>query len=164
MMWGDRSPRAKLTGDSRRGFEAVLIGDCRSFHSLASNWPLRPLRLLKQYRHKTEVPSGFKNVRFSGKTGSHQRTVRMTRLTQGGLGAAFGRHVTESYIGCVTVPDAYRALKLDVRMVGMPYSGLRHPCCLKQASMRGGGRSLEGHPKLGRRYSPARGTLRAGQR
>src|ERR1700682_1917078 len=47
MMWGDRSPRAKLTGDSRRGFEAVLIGDCRSFHSLARNWPLRPLRLLQ---------------------------------------------------------------------------------------------------------------------
>src|SRR3979490_1697884 len=50
LMWGDRSPRAKLTGDSRRGFEAVLIGDCRSFYSLARNWPLRPLRLLQQYR------------------------------------------------------------------------------------------------------------------
>src|SRR3979411_2789948 len=49
MMWGDRSPRAKLTGDSRRGFEVVLIGDCRSFRSLARNWPLRLLRLLQQY-------------------------------------------------------------------------------------------------------------------
>src|SRR3981189_1370382 len=49
MMWGDRSPRAKLTGDSRRGFEAVLIGDCRSFRSLARNWPLRLLRLLQHY-------------------------------------------------------------------------------------------------------------------
>jgi hypothetical protein len=55
MMWGDRSPRAKLTGDSRRGFEAVLIGDCRSFHSLARNWPLRPLRLLQQYLPSPEV-------------------------------------------------------------------------------------------------------------
>src|SRR3977135_330867 len=50
MMWGDRSPRAKLTGDSRRGFEAVLIGDSRSVRSLARNWPLRLLRLLQQYR------------------------------------------------------------------------------------------------------------------
>src|ERR1700716_1138155 len=54
MMWGDRSPRAKLTGDSRRGFEAVLIGDCLSFHSLARNWPLRPLRLLQQYLPLTD--------------------------------------------------------------------------------------------------------------
>src|SRR3981189_1967376 len=55
MMWGDRSPRAKLTGDSRRGFEAVLIGDSRSFRSLARNWPLRLLRLLQQYLPLTEV-------------------------------------------------------------------------------------------------------------
>src|ERR1700716_2686840 len=81
MMWGDRPPRAKLTGDSRRGFEAVLIGDCRSVRSFARNWPLRLLRLLQQYGHKTEVPTGSEIVRFPRKTGSHQRTVRMTQLT-----------------------------------------------------------------------------------
>src|SRR5882757_379016 len=54
MMWGDRSPRVKLTGDSRRGFEAVLIGDCRSFRSLARNGPLRVLRLLQQYLPKAD--------------------------------------------------------------------------------------------------------------
>src|SRR3977135_620944 len=81
MMWGDRPPRAKLTGDSRRGFEAVLIGDSRSVRSLATNWPLRLLRLLQQYGHKTEVPTGSEIVRFPRKTGSHQRTVRMTQLT-----------------------------------------------------------------------------------
>src|SRR4030081_2177367 len=65
MMWGDRSPRAKLTGDSRRGFEAVLIGDCRSFHSLARNWPLRPLRLLQQYRHFSDLITASRDVRSS---------------------------------------------------------------------------------------------------
>jgi hypothetical protein len=62
MMWGDRSPRAKLTGDSRRGFEAVLIGDCRSFRSLARNWPLRLLRLLQQYLPFAEVASLFDHL------------------------------------------------------------------------------------------------------
>src|ERR1700704_1984611 len=61
MMWGDRSPRAKLTGDSRRGFEAVLIGDCRSFRSLARNWPLRLLRLLQQYRPKADLGASKHN-------------------------------------------------------------------------------------------------------
>src|ERR1700704_3085657 len=68
MMWGDRSPRAKLTGDSRRGFEAVLIGDCRSFHSLARNWPLRPLRLLQQYLPLSEVAGPIRLFRPSGRT------------------------------------------------------------------------------------------------
>src|SRR4030081_3332645 len=78
MMWGDRPPRAKLTGDSRRGFEAVLIGDSGSARSLATNWPLRLLRLLQQYGHKTELRTGPAIVRFPRKTGSPQRTVRMT--------------------------------------------------------------------------------------
>src|SRR3979411_2726705 len=65
MMWGDRSPRAKLTGDSRRGFEVVLIGDSRSFRSLARNWPLRLLRLLQQYLPTAEInnPSKVSNPR-----------------------------------------------------------------------------------------------------
>jgi hypothetical protein len=37
MMWGTTSPSAKLTGDSSSAFEALLIGDCRLFRSLAEN-------------------------------------------------------------------------------------------------------------------------------
>jgi hypothetical protein len=37
MMWRTTSPSAKLTGDSGSGFEALLIGDCRLFCSLAEN-------------------------------------------------------------------------------------------------------------------------------
>jgi hypothetical protein len=37
MMRGTTSPSAKLTGDSGSGFEALLIGDCRLFCSLAEN-------------------------------------------------------------------------------------------------------------------------------
>jgi hypothetical protein len=33
MMWGTTSSCGKLTGDSGNGFEALLIGDCRSFRS-----------------------------------------------------------------------------------------------------------------------------------
>src|SRR3977135_1424631 len=47
MMWGDRSPRAKLSAHSRSGCGAVLIVGSRSFRSLARNWPLRLLRLLQ---------------------------------------------------------------------------------------------------------------------
>jgi hypothetical protein len=49
MMWGATSPSAKLTGDSGSVFEALLIGDCRLFRSLAENEPLRLLGLLQQY-------------------------------------------------------------------------------------------------------------------
>jgi hypothetical protein len=49
MMWGTTSPSAKLTGDSGSAFEALLIGDCRLFRSLAENLPLRLLGLLQQY-------------------------------------------------------------------------------------------------------------------
>jgi hypothetical protein len=37
MMWGTTSSYVKLTGDSGSGFEALLIGDCRLFRSLAGN-------------------------------------------------------------------------------------------------------------------------------
>jgi hypothetical protein len=37
MMWGTTPACAKLVGDSGSGFEALLIGDCRSFRSLAGN-------------------------------------------------------------------------------------------------------------------------------
>jgi len=45
------SPGAKLTGDTSNALEALLIGDCRLFRSLAENTRLRLLGLLQQYRH-----------------------------------------------------------------------------------------------------------------
>src|SRR6266403_1776401 len=48
-MWGTTSPSAKLTDDSGSAFEALLIGDCRLFRSLAENLSLRLLGLLQQY-------------------------------------------------------------------------------------------------------------------
>jgi hypothetical protein len=66
MMWGTTSPSAKLTGDSGSVLEALLIGDCRLFRSLAENWPLRLLGLLQQYRHFSDIALAIADVRSRG--------------------------------------------------------------------------------------------------
>jgi hypothetical protein len=59
---GDHVAKAKLTGDSGSAFEALLIGDCRLFRSLAENLPLRLLGLLQQYLPTTEVAHSFDHL------------------------------------------------------------------------------------------------------
>src|SRR5436190_18377887 len=66
LMCGTTSPSTKLTGDSGSAFEALLVGDCRLFRSLAENWPLRFLGLLQQYRHFSDLALALRDVRFLG--------------------------------------------------------------------------------------------------
>ena len=40
-----------------------------------------PKRLLQQYRHLSDMPTGRDDVRFRVKTGSYGQTGKMTRLT-----------------------------------------------------------------------------------
>jgi hypothetical protein len=72
---GTTSPRAKLTGDSGGAFEALLIGDCRLFRSLAENWPLRLLGLLQQYLPAADIAT-------DATVGSSGRADRQPALTE----------------------------------------------------------------------------------
>ena len=51
-MCGTTSPCAKLTGDSGKGFQQALIGDCRLFRPLAENQPWDFLGLLQHHRRR----------------------------------------------------------------------------------------------------------------
>src|SRR5260370_6015096 len=98
MMWGDRSPRAKLTGDSRRGFEAVLIGDCRSFRSLARNWPLRLLRLLQQYRRTANIGElSIRSTQFEGDSSVFRSAENLRRAPFVSIMPHFGSHYATGF-------------------------------------------------------------------
>jgi hypothetical protein len=70
-MWGTTQSCAKLTGDSRNGFEVALSSDCRLFRPLAGNQPQRLLRLLQHYRHRTDLPTLLRDVCYWGQSRKH---------------------------------------------------------------------------------------------
>jgi hypothetical protein len=52
IMCGTTPPCAKLTGDSGKGFQPALIGDCRLFRPLAENQPQDFLGHLQHHRRR----------------------------------------------------------------------------------------------------------------
>ena len=80
MMWGTTSPSAKLTGDSGSAFEALLIGDCRLFRSLAENQLLRLLGLLQHYRRKAAVHAQHDEHELEMATDKQMRQTLSSRI------------------------------------------------------------------------------------